>query len=322
MLLRKLTIGIMYAILFCLFGCLAEPSGQSDPKKFGPDPDPDPDPDAEPMSAAFYTLTGAHLRDEAWPDAWSEYSVFVCNASLPAETVATAKESRPDARFLAYTNVADIYNGSLANPYWAAFHAAFDSTLYVRDLNTDTVVRLFGADGTPGSGHGYFVMRKPSADILVAFHRDVTLAAGFDGLYLDNCTADVPNWRLDLLAGVSNRVDIDNDGVADPQTIIPDVYGTWRPYYTEQLRAAVGPDRILVGNSGGALEDATLNGITLEGVGDRFDVVEASNIFESQRAVGTAPFLGVAWVTTPASDLPTRELVPAVNGLHYGFIAE
>ena len=298
-----------------LGGCLAGPSGSDDPVI-----DPIDDGELGLPPSAYYTLTAADLRDEAWPAAWTEYDVFVCTAFLPEFRVAQAKADRPDAIFLAYTAVADMYPGSPENPYWEAFHAVFDSSRYVRDLTTDTVVRLYGADGTPGSGHPYFVMQKEHADILVAFHRDVTLAAGFHGLYLDNCNAETPQWRLDRLREISLLVDIDADGFADPIEDIPDVYATWRPYYTEQLRAAVGPSVLLVANSGGGLDDAALNGITLEGVGDRFEVADAYAFFGSQRDVGVAPFVGVAWVTTHASDLPTRNLLPSIEGLRYGFV--
>ena len=311
---RFLTVGITLSLPLFAIGCLSSPpdggGGGTNPAKDTPD---------EAPPSAFFTLTAAEIRDPGWPEAWADYDVFVCTAFLPAETVAQARADRPDATFLAYTAVSDLYNGNPENPYFAAFHAVFDTTLYVRDLDTDTVVRLYGSDGTPGSGHGYFVIQQPSADVLVAFHRDVTIAAGFHGLYLDNCNAEMPQWRRDRLAEIP-RLDIDGDGLADPHHTIPDVYATWRPYYTQQLRAALGPDVLLVANSGGPLDDAPLNGITLEGVGDRFDVSDALSYFDSQRSVGHAPFVAVAWVTTVASDEPTREIVPAVPGLHYGFI--
>ena len=101
---------------------------------------------------------------------------------------------------------------------------------------------------------------------------------------------------------------------------IQDIYRTWRPYYTEQLRAAIGEDLLLVGNSGGPLVDPHLNGITLEGVGDRFEVLTARGYFHDQAAVSHSPFMAVAWATTVASEAPSWELAPEVPGLHYGYI--
>jgi hypothetical protein len=147
------------------------------------------------------------------------------------------------------------------------------------------------------------------------------MARGFQGLYLDNCTAEVPTYRLNKLFAQAPRVDVDGDGEADDRDAITALYAAWRPYYTEQLREALGEGVILLANSGGALGDPVLNGITLEGVGDRFDVVSARSHFDSQRLVGRLPFLGVAWVTSDESELPTRDFVPGVDGLHYGFIA-
>jgi hypothetical protein len=163
-------------------------------------------------------------------------------------------------------------------------------------------------------------MQQEQAEILVAFHRDVTLAAGFDGLYLDNCTAAMPNWRYEDLLEAASSIDYNGDQLADDPTWVPGLYSTWRPYYTQRLREEAGDAVLLVGNAGGALADPALNGITLEGVGDRFPVEVARSHFEAQEAVAQAPFLGVAWVTTPASEGPTRALVPEIPGLYYGVL--
>ncbi len=305
-------------------GCVGQPpsapgSGDDpggDPKDSLGDPEPDPA-----LPSAYFTLEVIDLLDESWPDDYAAYDVFVCNPSMPGTRVAQARADRPDATFLAYTNVADLHIRNFpGNPYWDLMEATFDSTRCVIDLDTGHVVRIHGHDGTPGSGVPYFVMQQEPADILVAFHRDVTMAAGFDGLYLDNCTRNMPNWRYEDLLESSSSLDLDGDGTADDATAAPGLYFTWRAYYTQRLREELGEGVLLVGNSGGALADPALNGITLEGVGDRFDVEEARSHFEGQEAVSVAPFLGVAWVTTPDSEAPTRAFVPEYPGLRYGVV--
>lgn len=310
--LRTMTLSL-FAAAFALVGCLVAPSGDSGDSDPG-DTDQPQDEDEAPLPSAYFMLHAADTRTPGWPDDWAQYTLFICNPTIPAHTVAEIRAARPDATLLAYTNVADLHIGQGSpNPYWVAMEAVFDTTLCVRNLLTGNVIRLY--PDLP-----YFVMRKETADILVAFHSEVTMAAGFDGLYLDNCTASVPQWRIDDLLEASSWIDYDNDGVGDLHTDIPAVYETWRPYYTEQLRAAVGDDVLLIANSAGALDDSVLNGITLEGVGARFDREEARDLFNGQASVGRSPFLGVGWVTSPDTDEPTRSLVPEVPNLYYGHI--
>jgi hypothetical protein len=303
----------MVASAGILAGCLSSPAGPEDAQPKLP---------ALSVPEAYFMLTAGDVRSTDWPESWSSFDVFVCTPSMDPDRVAQARADRPDAIFLAYTSVADIHLGMYSNdPYWASLEAVFDSTLCVRDMWHDRVVRMTGQEnGDPTTGIPYYVMQKESADILVQFHRDVTMTRGFQGLYLDNCTAVVPPYRLQQLFAMAPRVDIDNDGQPDDQGEILSTYATWRPYYTEQLRAALGDDVLLVANAGGALGDPVLNGITLEGVGDRFPVETAREYLDGQRQVGRLPFLAVGWVTTPQSDEPTRDLVPQMAGLHYGYV--
>lgn len=299
-----------------LVGCLSAPGGSDgeqgdDDKKGAPIGIP----------SAYFTLQGTDLRSADWPEAYSGYELFVCNPSLDANAMAQARADRPDAVFLAYTSVADAHIGLYSeNPYWAAFEAALDSTHCVYDMWNDRVIRM-GTSDDPLYRIPYYVMHKEAADILVAFHRDVTLASGFDGLYLDNCTQVVPPYRFARMYEQANKVDVNGDRFQDSQSEILQIYATWRPYYTTQLRDAIGDERVMIGNAGGALADASLNGITLEGVGDRFEVETARTYFLDARDAGRTPFLAVAWATTPDSETPCLDLAPQIEGLHYGHIA-
>lgn len=304
------------ALTSILTGCLSAPGG-SDGAQDGDDKKEAP----AGVPSAYFTLQAADVRSADWPESYAGYEIFVCNPSLAANTLAQAKADLPDAMFLGYTSVADAHIGLYSeNPYWAAFEAAFDSTLCAYDMWFDHIIRM-GTNDDPEYRIPYYVMTQETADILVAFHRDVTLSAGFDGLYLDNCTQVVPPYRMAEMFDNTLRVDIDHDGQEDSEADALSLYATWRPYYTQQLRDAVGDDRIIIANAGGPLGDAALNGITLEGVGDRFEVETARDYFAQQLSVGSPPFLAVAWATTPASEQPCLDLVPQMEGLHYGHIA-
>jgi len=311
------------AVLFslaalCIAGCLA---GSTDDGPAAPDDPPDDDLLPEPVPEAFFVFHGADLDSPGWPGDYARYSLFVCTPTLPAAEVAEIRAARPDARLLAYTNTQDIPLGrNPGSPYYDALTAAFDSSLCVIDLTTGDVLRLQGYTGVPGSGVPHWVPRTESIEVLVAFHRDVTMAAGFDGLYVDQCNAAYPPWRQALLDSLTSAFDADGDGLADRVEDVVSMYAAGRPVLTRRLREVLGEDALLIANSGGALADPELQGITLEGVGDRFTVQQARSFLAQQEAVGRPPFTAVLWATTAASEGPSRTVAGEFPGVHYGVI--
>lgn len=305
---------------FSVAGCLSPaqryPLGPQVP---GPDPDPAPDSVAAPE--AYFTLHGSDVRGEGWPEDFARFSLFVCDPSLPPETIAQIRADLPGVVLLAYSNVQDVPLGFYpGNPYYAALDAAFDSSLCLSDLQNGGVVRVQGYTGVPGSGMPQYVLRDASIEVLAAFHRDVTMAKDWDGMYLDQCNAAYPNWRVDAVLDQTASFDADGDGAADRIEDVAAQYAANRPLYTQRLREEVGDAVILVANSGGALGDPALHGITLEGVGDRFTVEQARGHFAGQEAVSRTPFTAVLWATTPASDAPSRALAGEIPGAYWGFI--
>lgn len=286
---------------------------------------PAPFPDAVPESVpeAYFILHAADVRAEDWPQAYERYDLLVCSPSIPAETVARIRADLPEAVLLAYWNSQDLPLGNhTGNPYWDAFEAVFDSSLCLTNLDTGGMVRVQGYDGTPGSGLPQYVFRPEIIEIVVAFHRDVTMAAGWDGMYLDQTNAVYPNWRRATVLAQTTNFDVDGDGLADR---IDDVAAQWaanRPLYTQRLREVLGGSVCLVANSGGALGDPALNGITLEGVGSRFTADEGRSHLIGQRAVSMAPFTAVLWATTPESSEPSRLVAEEFPGVHWGYVAE
>ena len=311
------------AVLFALFalcaaGCLT--AADKDPAGPGGLPDTTGTDDLG-APQAFFTLHGTDIRGDRWPTDYTGFSLFVCDPSLSAADLARVRTDIPGARLLAYTNVADIPIDQYAgNPYHDALTAAFDSTLCVIDLTHDRIVRLQGYNGTPGSGQPAFVLGPESVEVLVAFHRDVTMDRNWDGMYLDQCTEAFPPWRRALLLSQTLSFDGDGDGVADRIEDLEAQYAEYRPRFTQRLREELGDARILVGNAGGPLADPSLSGLTLEGVGDRFTIAQARGYLAQQEAVGRSPFTAVLWATTNVSRAPSWQLSAEFDGVYYGVI--
>ncbi len=299
----------------------ADPGGSSGgggDDKLPPDDGTDPPVEGQ----AFFILQGTHLRSDEWPEAFADYDVLVTTPSLGADDVAGIRADLPGVRLLAYTNVQDMPLGlHSANAYWRGLEAVFDSSLCIRNLSTGNVVRIYGADpedlsvGTPA-----YIMSREAADVLVAFHRDVTMTAGWDGMYVDQCTALYPSWKVSQLLDITTNFDIDDDGFGDLPASLLAQHETWRPYFTQRLREELGEAAVIVGNSGGPLADAALNGITLEGVGARFTVAEAGAYLDEAEAATSRPFLAILWATTAESEAPSRELADARESVHFGVI--
>jgi hypothetical protein len=308
---------------FVSVGCLTE-LGLPTPPADGPGgpkiPD-DPSVDSTAAPEAFFVLHGTDIRGVGFPEDYLHYRIFVCDPSLSPFDVAEVRRRIPGAVLLAYTNTQDVPLGfHLGNPYYNALAAVFDSSLCVRDLTTGNVVRQYAATSVPGSGMPHYIVQETTAEILVAFHRDVTMLVDFDGLYLDQSNALYPPWRRAMLEALPGPFDSNGDGLADSVPAAQFQYREWRRYFTTRLREELGPDAVVIGNSGGAMVDANLNGITLEGVGDRFTIAQAKSHMLGQKAVSTAPFFGVFWATTLASEQPSRALAVEIPGVHYGVI--
>ena len=280
-------------------------------------------PEDLPDESAFFIFQATDLRSDAWPDAWTGMDLLVCNPALSAADIALIRAGLPGVRLLAYTNVQDIRLGHYeGNPYFDALGAAFDSTWCLRRVDNGEIINIQGWDGTPGSGVPAWIVQRPSAEAVVAFHRDVTLVAGYDGLYVDNCSEVYPPWRQAIILEQTSSFDYDGDGLADSMADLLTEYEASRAYFTARLREVLGADAVLIGNAGGALADPALNGITLEGVGDRFPATQARSLFLAAQEVSRAPWLAVAWATTSASVEGCRGVAEALPGVHFGVVAD
>lgn len=308
---------VLGLLVGCTSGCLTEPTEEG---PLAPAAEANGNPQIlTGIPSALFILQATDLLTSAWPAAYAGYSTFVCNPSLKAYEVQKIHNDIPGALALAYVNLQDLqYESNLDNPYWAAFASVFDSSLCVRDRPTGRVIRVHGYNGVPGSGLMHAIPHQRNVEILVAFHRDVTMAAGFDGLYLDESYSVYPPWRRSAVSAQSANFDVDADGLADTVDKLVTKWSNGRAAMTSRLRQVFGNSVYLVANAGGPLVDSNLNGITLEGVGVRFTFAQAKSYLLAQKAVGRAPFVGAGWVTSAASALPTYTLALQVPGTHFG----
>jgi len=89
------------------------------------------------------------------------------------------------------------------------------------------------------------------------------------------------------------RFDADGDGRADSVAQIEAMYAQNAPRFSSALRDALGARALLIANTGGALVDAALNGITIEACDDE---AQCAEWFAAQAAVAHAPPLSVVWL--------------------------
>ena len=89
------------------------------------------------------------------------------------------------------------------------------------------------------------------------FHSQVTFNSSsglgselFDGLYLDDSQAIYSDVFAQILLSQTHLFDIDGDGQPNAVGDINAQYMAYRPYFFAKLREAVGPDRVLLANSG------------------------------------------------------------------------
>jgi hypothetical protein len=300
---------------------LATTVGQADDNLGATEGGPDHDGVPREHDRAFFEFQESHLRGEDWPEAYRHFDLIVCNPSLNQWHVAEIRRAIPGVTLLAYTDVQDAHIGMwLKSPYWRAFTAAFDSSLCIQDLTNGRTVRIYGHDPRRPESGGLpaFVMSQKAADILVAFHRDVTLQVDWDGFYLDVCSPEFPPWRKKSLLAQTSSFDIDSDGLPDRLDDIDSMYNTWRPYFTAEMRRMVGGDEILIGNANGPLVDPVLNGIALENVGTWFTVEQAREYLLDQKGVSTSPFMCAVWAIHEGTWRACVALAGEVEGVHLG----
>jgi len=260
---------------------------------------------------AYFLLTFDMLSEPGWPAKFAHYGLFITQPThFTAELVRKVKRDVPGAKVLAYfdaVNIPIIAGCSTGSPmgnnpvqrslpddpagYYKQLRSTFQESWVIRDLgNKSTPICVY-----PGLA-GYVLMQE-SADAIVAFHKAVTLARGYDGLYVDMLTDDwwvAPKYAPQL---VNVSFDCDGDGKPNTFTDLETQWKGWRPYLIKQLRSVVGQDGIIIGNSAGAMSLPGLNGVTIEMEWCGTDMSACLAAIKSSRAVATQPPVDVFWLT-------------------------
>jgi hypothetical protein len=284
----------------------------------------------QPLPQAYFVFQAAYLDDSRWPTHYHPFTVMVCNQSIAATGLRGMEWNYPDVKRMAYMDAQGIKvdaDGAATGgtAYYDSLRAYFDSTYCVHVISTGECLRQ-------GQNSPAWVPCKESIDILAQFHAAFTMNADstwtgwsgglFDGMYIDDCTAAYPNFRMAYIAdsiAAGRPIDVNGDGVADDTTAVQLQWKTWRPYLTEKMREVVG-EKPLIANSAGRIDDTCVNGICIEGIGHTATEDSATVWFQDQKAVGHGPFMGVGWVKTSADTVPTINVANAVPGVYFGLI--
>ena len=271
---------------------------------------------------AYYKLTAADLANTSWPAGFEHYSLFIAVPDLSATELAKVKATVPGAKVLAYSDMSWVYVGAGCSEGNRNFSAYFKPQWAITDLRTGLPVCPFGAAATPLDPSPKLtpvaaaVLMQESADALVAYHREVTLAAPYDGLYVDDFEYAFPaSWATNVVNVTNGAFDTDGDGLPDSLASLQAQYSAWKPYYSAQLRQLLG-SRLLLANTGSpSASDAALDGQTIEFEwctasrgGVRACVDELNGQHATSRAAGAAAgrtALSVMWLTD-AKALPAE----------------
>lgn len=279
-------------------------------------------------NVAFLILNQTDVEEAWWPYRKFHFSHWVCSGVISQpladpqafDSLATVTGSTK----LVYIGARPIplRNGvgavGAAATYYNALNAAVDSIMCLWDMDADTMI-VYANDGG-----GSYIPYPEIIDSLVAFHSAYTMAnAEWDGIYVDECTATPPSGLQTQLAGITNWSCDGDTSTAETWNDLLAQWAAYRPTLTAALRQMAGSSKIIVGNSGGALNDPYLNGITLEDVGTRFTLAQAASHFRAQRAASKyKPFLGIAWAAdTSATNINAcLAVTDSVPGVIFGHI--
>ena len=164
-----------------------------------------------PRGHAYYKLSSLELANASWPRGFEHYSLFVANPGFSAAELARVKATVPGSKILAYTDMSWAYIGTGCSESNGNFSAYFNTCWAITDLRTGQPVCPFGAAATPLDPSPKItpvaaaVLMKESADALVRYHTERTLAAPYDGLYMDDFEYSFPaSWAANVVVLIFN----------------------------------------------------------------------------------------------------------------------
>jgi hypothetical protein len=228
--------------------------------------------DAVPMQHAYFKLARSDLANSSWPTGFTQYSLFVANPGMTEAQLHKVRATVPGGKLLAYSDQSWAYvgkgcsesNGVFAKKYFQPHWA-------VTDLHTGLPVCPFGASPTPLDPSPKItpvaaaVLMRESADALVRYHTEVTLAVSYDGLYLHDYEEVFPaTWAANIVNFTNKSFDCNGDGQPDTLETLQAQYAAWKPYYAAQLRKALGQKMMLANTGSPSVSDAALDGQSIE----------------------------------------------------------
>ena len=273
-----------------------------------------------------------------------ENGVFISSPqNMTADKIAKVKRDVPGSSVLAYFDFGDLPLAHSAecpfckshimgdrpgrncsttyrcgpSPFLSALQKTFPPRLAVHDIT----------DGLPGvmlesyPGLAKYIWNKESAPLLAKFLGDWLTTNGFDGLYMDGYAQ--PN-RVDFhqctlkeegcqsFMKPNRSYDIDGDGVADSSDKIYESYFAWAPAFVAMMRARLGPGRVMLANSAGAVSDTSLSGITIEM--EEQPNADALNAQQAATSAAGGTPVSVVWLTHSES-VPAQKQCEAVAAL-------
>lgn len=249
---------------------------------------------------ALFILQATDMdRKPKWPEAYLPFSLMVANASISAAPgLVRANTNVPDCLLLAYRNFSDIeVADSRSGAFWDSLEAVFDTTFCIRDLDDGgRCVRMQdGGDTVPA-----WIPFPASIDAFMQHFDASVWVKDWDGIYLDEYTNPYPSWRFALLPA---NYDIDGDGAPDDSAKLVEQRAAGRAYIAQRIRQSIGPDAVLIANTGGALAGGgCFNGITIEAIASSADSTAAVAEFAAQDSVSVEPRVHVVWVTAASQE--------------------
>ena len=291
------------------------------------------------VSAAFFVLFAHDIDGPAFPHAacgsfdCSRYNLFVVSplnvTRRHVDELRRVGGGEKDAIVLGYFDTLHVpIRSGCATGHSFGDHPGKNCSQYgqcgdgpylkgLRDVFPPSMATHRAANGSvvcsyPGLAD--HVAHDASVTALVPYLAGVAQEAGFDGWYLDNRLSPALFARsaVDAQFGNTTAGSAVRAGWATTASDAVAMYSSWGGALTSGLRAALGPDAVLIGNSGGALSDPALNGLTLE-----MEACVRQNCTDAvlaQRAVGHKPDVGVFWLTH-AEAMPPAEQCQRVKAM-------
>jgi hypothetical protein len=280
---------------------------------------------------AYYKLSRADVANTSWPMGFEHYTLFVANPGFTRAELTKVHTTVPGSQVLAYSDMSWAYVGVGCSESNGNFSQYFKPEWAITNLHTKQPVCPFGASPSPLDPSpkvdpvAAAVLMQDSALALVRYHKEVTLAAPYDGLYLDDFELMFPaSWVSNVVAFTNNSFDTNGDGQPDTVASLQAQYAAWKPYYSAQLRAALGPEMLLLANTGSpAASDAALDGQTIEfewctasrgGLRACIAELEGQHAISSAADGGRRTPLSVMWLTD-AKALPAESQCTELRAL-------